>query len=226
MKKFDPVWNEIYERGEQLNLYPYSSIVSFLFSYGKKLDREVPVKVLEIGCGSGNNLWCAAREGFEVTGLDASEHAINFASKRFQDEGLSGSFLVGDFSELPFNSETFDIVIERAALSQSPKPIAELAVKEVKRVLTKDGLFHAEIYSDRATTRGKTLAGGMIKTEHGPYAGVGQMSLYSKNELYNLFDSNFILEEVLHTESFDVTQKPYEVFARWQIRARKTDHPS
>ena len=36
-------------------------------------------RILEVGCGMGNNLWFAAREGCRVSGLDAVESAIRFA---------------------------------------------------------------------------------------------------------------------------------------------------
>ncbi len=40
MKNFDPIWNDIYKRGEQLNKYPYSSIVSFIFSKVKPIKKD------------------------------------------------------------------------------------------------------------------------------------------------------------------------------------------
>ena len=54
----------IYASGKQLNLYPYDSVVSFIFrSYPRQKPRH-QVHVLEIGCGAGNNLWFISREGF------------------------------------------------------------------------------------------------------------------------------------------------------------------
>ena len=48
-------------------------------------------------CEAGNNLWFAAREGFRGAGTDGSPSAIEYASKRLADEGLTGDLHAGDF---------------------------------------------------------------------------------------------------------------------------------
>nr|MDC2855936.1 class I SAM-dependent methyltransferase [Ningiella sp. W23] len=101
---FDSIWEDIYSKGNHLNLYPFDAVVSFLFN--KQL-RNIPrsqQNVIEVGCGAGNNLWFAAREGFNVSGIDASTSAINFAKHRFKQEKLLGNFDVGNFIELPYES--------------------------------------------------------------------------------------------------------------------------
>ena len=50
-----------------------------------------------------NNIWFAAREGYDVTGIDASKAAILFAKKRFDADGLKCNLKIGDFSALPFD---------------------------------------------------------------------------------------------------------------------------
>jgi SAM-dependent methyltransferase len=83
----------------------------------KNLSRS-DVRVLELGCGTGNNLWFAAREGFQVCGLDASATAVAFARERLEAEGLTADVRVGDFTQkLPYPDAFFDFIIDRAALS-------------------------------------------------------------------------------------------------------------
>jgi ubiquinone/menaquinone biosynthesis C-methylase UbiE len=221
VKTFDPIWNKIYGNGQQLNKYPYSSIVSFLFSTANPFQPNgAQTKILEIGCGAGNNLWFAAREGFDVTGLDASDAAIEYARKRFSDDGLVGQFDVGDFTDLPYEDDSFDLAFERAALSQTPKRSAKDAVTEIARVLCSGCLFYAEIYSDRVTSRGVKSNGGLMTEVEGPYAGVGQIAFYSKNEIEYLFDDVMDIVGLSHTETQHLQNGPIEVQAHWSILAK------
>src|SRR6266536_3320200 len=113
----DPAWErDIYGAGRQLNRYPFDAVVSFVFANAPAKPRS-ETKILEIGCGAGNNLWFAAREGFAVTGIDTSPSAIAYARDRFRSERLAGEFHVAPFSSLPFPDDRFDLVIDRAAVS-------------------------------------------------------------------------------------------------------------
>lgn len=219
---FDPVWEDIYKRGEQLNRYPYSNVVSFVI-------REQPVglaraetRVLEIGCGAGNNLWFAAREGFQVAGVDASPSAIKFANARFAEEGLSGDIRLGDFTSLPFADDSFDLAINRAAVTQTGLTSAAKAVAEVGRVLKKGGKFYNEIYSNKTRRGGIPGPDGVTLNVEGWLAGVGQICFYSKTQLDALFAKGWKLSSVIHTENVDTTVRPHLVVGNWMITAIKT----
>ncbi len=54
------------------------------------------VKILEIGCGTGANLWYSSREGFSVFALEYSSTALKKMEERFQKEGLN-KYLLGSF---------------------------------------------------------------------------------------------------------------------------------
>jgi SAM-dependent methyltransferase len=220
VKTFDPIWDEIYDAGQQLNRYPFDSIVTFVFRHRPRDKARGDVRILEIGCGAGNNLWFCAREGFDVVGIDASAPAIAFAENRFAEDGLNGQFQVADFTDLPFGDNSFDMVLERAAITQAPKAAARQALVEAARVLKPGGMLYSEIYSDRATARGPQIPGEMQINEEGPYAGVGQMALWSKTDI----DAGFAPFEIVslsHSETIIQSQKPYEVMANWNIEARK-----
>jgi ubiquinone/menaquinone biosynthesis C-methylase UbiE len=121
------VWKEIYNNNQQINKYPFESVVKFIFkNYGKltKEDRK-KIKVLEVGCGTGNNIWFLAEEGFDVYGIDISPKAIELSKNMLTKKGLSASLYVSSFTELPFENNYFDIIIDRLAIINCPEFIDE-----------------------------------------------------------------------------------------------------
>jgi ubiquinone/menaquinone biosynthesis C-methylase UbiE len=127
-------WDAAYRRGEQLNRYPFDAVVSYVIRNAAPGSR-----ILEIGCGTGNNLWFLAREGFDAAGIDSSETAIAYATKRFEEEGLTADIRLGDFHDLPWPDDSFDMVIDRAALQCSTTQPD--ALREIARVLRPEGRF-------------------------------------------------------------------------------------
>ena len=58
-------------------MYPNEALCRFLGSNGFfNVERKEDIRILEVGCGSGANLWMIAKEGFDAYGLDASSAAI------------------------------------------------------------------------------------------------------------------------------------------------------
>ena len=220
-REFDTVWEDIYQRGEQLNLYPYDSIVAFMMRrFARRLSTET-IRVLEIGCGAGNNLWFAARQGFVVSGLDASDSAIAFAKERFAKDQLKGEFKVGSFTDLPWEAAEFDVVLDRAASTNVGIEIARGVVAEVGRVLKPGGVFYSEVFSDQASSRGDKLEDGVLANIRGPYANAGQIYFYSKSELEDMYQADWELKELSHTERKDYLQESIEIAAHWSLVAMK-----
>ena len=59
---FDNSWEtSIYSKGKHINSYPYGELVSVFFNSLKYLKTGIKtkeeMKILELGCGAGNNLW-------------------------------------------------------------------------------------------------------------------------------------------------------------------------
>ncbi|MBK8220147.1 MAG: class I SAM-dependent methyltransferase [Candidatus Obscuribacter sp.] len=218
----DPIWEEKYSSG-QVQRYPWDCIVTFVYRHYPRDKERSEVKILEVGCGTGSNLWFAAREGFNVSGIDGSASAIKYAQERFQEEGLNGDLRVGDFTDLPFADNSFDLVIDRGALTCCGLSAGRLAVKEVARVLKPGGFFHANPYSQRSSSY---LAGGSgpdglsINIEEGSLTGVGQVCFYSRRELAELFGEQFELTSVKHLEIQEEQQANYMVHAEWRAIAK------
>ncbi len=217
----DPIWQELYANGQELNKYPFHSVVSYVFRNAPRDKPRDQIKILEIGCGAGNNLWFAAREGFQVTGIDASQAGIEYAKKRFKEEGLTGDFYVGDFTNLPFENETFDLAIERAALTHTGRSVAQRAINEVKRCLKPSGLVHCEIFSDRSSATGRKIDDNLMVEVDGAYSGHGQICFYSKRDIEDLFQDGWSLEILNHIENINMLSQPFTVLGHWTVIARK-----
>lgn len=220
---FDPVWDEIYGRQEQLNRYPVDGVVSFLFRTRARLAPDRPLRVVEVGCGACNNLWFAAREGCDVAGVDGSAAAIDFGRRRFTQEDLDGDLRVGDFTQLPFVDGAFDVAINRAALTQTGLSAAKKAVDEVARVLRPGGLFYNEIYGTQTTAGGDPGPDGVTLNVTGRLSGVGQICFYDEERLDALFAEKWRIETLQHVEITDVRSSPRDVVGNWTVIAERIE---
>lgn len=219
-KTFDSVWEDIYAAGQQLNKYPYDEVVSFIFRYADRSVARQDIKILEVGCGAGNNLWFAAREGFDVTGLDGSPSAIDFARRRFESEALKARFDTGDFTALPYGDECFDMAIDRAALTHTNEEGAQKAVAEIIRVLKPGGLFFSHIFGEEALLDGEKADGDVHVNVKGAYENVGQVRLYNQKKLEALF----MPSQWEYCEWFKITKESVldeKKFVTWQLVLRK-----
>lgn len=74
------------------------------------LDVPPGGRVLDVGCGRGRHARMFARRGYEVTGLDLADKALDVARQCAADEGLDITFLHGDMRE-PVADGAFDLVV-------------------------------------------------------------------------------------------------------------------
>jgi ubiquinone/menaquinone biosynthesis C-methylase UbiE len=90
-------------------------------------------RVLEIGCGVGaSSVYLAREHGCQVTGVDISERMIQRARERAQAQNVQHltTFRTADMDQLPFPSDSFDVVFCESVLVFSmdkPKAISEMA---------------------------------------------------------------------------------------------------
>src|SRR5687767_3674496 len=86
----------------------YRATIAYIESLVMHLEREKPVRVLELGCGTGMLVSAFTRTGCEYTGIDISEQAVEIARAKHP----GARFQVGNIAALGLN-ELFDIIIER-----------------------------------------------------------------------------------------------------------------
>ena len=72
-----------------------------------------PLKILDAGCGPGFFSVLLSRAGHQVTGIDGSEGMLEHARENARRFEVVPELVQGDFGDLPFADNTFDLVISR-----------------------------------------------------------------------------------------------------------------
>ena len=95
--------------------------------------------VLEVGCGRGGGSSHIVKhlKPKSMTGIDFSEKAIDFCNRYYSIDGLS--FSHGDAESLPFEENTFDVVVN--VESSHCYGYMEHFLREVYRVIRPNGYF-------------------------------------------------------------------------------------
>jgi SAM-dependent methyltransferase len=220
---FDPIWEEKYAAGH-VQIYPWDLVVSFVFRNAPQDRPRSEIKIMEIGFGSAPNLWFAAREGFKVAGVEGSSSAVDFALERFKRDGLSGDLRAGDFTRLPFDDDSFDLVIDRESLVCVGAEAQKQAVAEVHRCLRKGGRFLHNAYGDSHSSMraGELGADGLINNiTGGTLVGSGQLHFTSRTEINERFADGWNLLEVQRREWVDMLSVSGDTHAEWVVVAEK-----
>ncbi len=69
-------------------------------------------KVLDVGCGTGENALYLAQHGCEVVGLDAVPLAVAAAQAKARERGLNVTFLTHDALHLESVGTDFDVILD------------------------------------------------------------------------------------------------------------------
>ncbi len=103
------------------------------------IKRYVPLKgmYLDIGCGSGNVLYFAKKDGWDVKGLEISRDLAEYVSKRLGIEVVTANFL-----EYDNPGEKFEMVSLRHVLEHLPDPVH--ALNKISELLGKGAYAHFE----------------------------------------------------------------------------------
>ncbi len=108
-------------------------------------------KLLDIGCGEGRHTAGACRfKGVFCTGADISHKSLLKAQEKlelnrqfFPLDGAIGAFSAADITELPFENNSFDIVICSEVLEHIP--MDNEALNEIMRVLKPEGILAVSV---------------------------------------------------------------------------------
>ncbi|WP_052374275.1 class I SAM-dependent methyltransferase [Methanobacterium sp. SMA-27] len=153
MDKDKEVWENIWDKTEEtLN---YRDV--FYLMDEIKLSYLIPllpsgsdINILEVGCGSARLSCFLASKGYKTTCLDYSESALKVARKNYELTHNKGRFVVGDAKKLPFEDNSFDIVLSTGLLEHFKDP--QIVINEMTRVLKPEGIFYSDIVPKKFST--------------------------------------------------------------------------
>ncbi len=121
-----------------------------------EVQRELPYdRALELGCGTGFFLLNLIQSGVARRGsvTDLSPGMVKVATRNGQSLGLDIDGRVADAEGIPYDDDTFDLVVGHAVLHHIPN--VELSLREVVRVLKPGGRF---VFAGEPTTVGNRYA--------------------------------------------------------------------
>ena len=220
MESLDKTWEHVF-RNNEWGKYPDESFIRFVARNFYKTERAT-IKLLEVGCGPGANIWYMAREGFDVYGIDGSHTAIEQAKRRLAQESLSANLQLGDVTVMPYENETFDAVADNECLTHNSWQNLEVILSEINRVLKPNGLFYSRTFTEKVYT-GKTRKeiGRLEFTDvsDGPFAQRGFVRLTTKDDISRVYGEYF---NVLSIDKIEFSLNSGQLLiSEWVINAKK-----
>ena len=142
-------WDALYDPNEKswfAKLEEAAINIYFSNAFAKAIRTAANIKqgkILEPGCGGGMTCSKFAIQGFNITMMDLSKNALQKAVSRFQEFSLDCKFMLGDLFNIPLKDGQFDIVFNQGVMEHFRLAglDASLGVKEMLRVLKKDGIL-------------------------------------------------------------------------------------
>jgi 2-polyprenyl-3-methyl-5-hydroxy-6-metoxy-1,4-benzoquinol methylase len=175
-------WDEIYRKqplealGWELGR-PRPILVEFV---EKELIKKG--KALDICCGAGTNTVYLAEKGFEVTGIDISSKAIDYAKKKAQQANVKINFIMQSFVNLSFGNEEFDFVFDMGCFHHVEIEDRAKFIKGVHRILKNGGSYMLTCFSYK----------------NGP-----AWNHFTRKQIIDLFSEYFEIKEIRHISSIE-----------------------
>ena len=133
------IWNNLWKnKFFNPNLSPTLNIEYFYkFHLPKKNIKNF--KILDIGFGNGRNAIFLSNLGFDVYGIDSSKIVVKKIKKIFKKN--SYKFKSNSYTKMDFPNNFFNAIIAEASLYYGKKEDLIMGIKEIERVLKKNGLI-------------------------------------------------------------------------------------
>ncbi len=109
-------------------------------------------RVLDVGCGTGENALYLAERGFSVVGVDLSTRAIEAAKEKASERRLKADFVLENALSLDFKNGYFDSAIDSGLFHTFNDNHRVVFACEIARVLKTGGGYFMLCFSDKEPT--------------------------------------------------------------------------
>jgi SAM-dependent methyltransferase len=224
---WDSVWERVFTT-QAWGKYPGEDLIRFVArNYYRSPERHA-VRLLEVGCGTGANLWYLAREGFAAFGVEGSPSAAELGRQRLSTEcpgwdapPRSGRIDVGDIVELPAADSSFDAVLDVEAVYCNSYEESQRIYREMHRVTRPGGRLFVRTFATGSWGDGigRRVGHRMFVADAGPLAGKGPTRFTTREELADLLGPWDVLEVNLITRTLDEGRHEMR---EWIVEATKS----
>ncbi|MQG15631.1 MAG: class I SAM-dependent methyltransferase [SAR202 cluster bacterium] len=121
---------------------PQRAVISLLES------GVIKGRVLELGCGTAENAIYLNANGFEVVGIDLSEHAIKLARQKSKIKGASIELICGDLFKHDFGGEVFDTILDSGVFHGFSDNARNKYMKVLRQLARPGGILHLIAWSE------------------------------------------------------------------------------
>ncbi|MDR1207411.1 MAG: class I SAM-dependent methyltransferase [Rickettsiales bacterium] len=94
-------------------------------------------RIIDIGCGPGNNAVYLSNLGHDVTGVDLSDEMLKLAKAK----NSNANFIKQDIEKLDFPQNSFDCAVARNSLCCISKNKVPKCLMDIHKIINKDGFL-------------------------------------------------------------------------------------
>ena len=125
--------------------YPNEELCRFIGRrFGQlNIDERKKLKLLEVGSGSGANLWMLAEQNFDVIGIDLSNEGIELSKLMLKNRKSHASLVCGDMCKLEnyIEPKTVDLVVDIFSSNCLSEKNFHTYMRQTSKVLKSGGLM-------------------------------------------------------------------------------------
>ena len=180
-------WENIYSRGEQLNKYPYTDVVSFGYRHWGA-DGGRGKHVLDVGCGSGIHSKFFADLGAKVLGIDFSASVIEHAKREYECDDID--FTVADLATFESTNRNFDLVVDRCSTTHTTPDITRALYQEIKNSLNPGAIIFWQGFAWDNSGRAHGVVqsdGSWTDFSKGIFRQLGRTTFFKREDLNTIF---------------------------------------
>lgn len=191
------VWNELHKEFSKKKIIKYDD---WLDKY-KDIVDNVNDDIIDLGCGvTGNNTIYLLEEGKNVISCDFDIEALNVVDKIKGSKTLCFDML----EKFPFEDNYTSMIVADLSLHYFRKEDTIRIIREISRVLKKDGYLFFRLNSTNSTEYKKLVESNVDKVEDNLF--------FSKGMLKRFFDEEDIK---FYFKDFDIISLNEENMSRW-----------
>jgi SAM-dependent methyltransferase len=181
-RKDFPHWETLY-KNQKVETMPWYN-ENFDSDLEKELNERKIItdnhhKFLDLGTGPTTQAIWLAKRGFNVTGSDLSEAAINRARKIYAKE-KNVNFIVDDILHSKLKGSEFDYIFDRGCSHVLLPSDRQKYISKIKQILKDNGILFLKCFSDKEPR------------QDGPYK-------FSPDEIRNVFSESFRTDSIKET---------------------------